>query len=102
MTLPCSKIEQGELGVINVATLSIIRRWHLRADVVEPGYPNRVPDADVKISRGHLVLTLPGKADPDRVKALMHRWYLDHARRVFMDVLDEFLPSFRIGSGVRL
>ncbi|MHB8354663.1 MAG: hypothetical protein ACYDCF_09570 [Burkholderiales bacterium] len=85
-----------------MATLSIIRRWYLRADVVEPGYPNRVPDADVKISRGHLVLTLPGKADPDRVKALMHRWYLDHARRVFMDVLDEFLPSFRIGSGVRL
>ena len=51
--------------------------------------------ASVKMNRGHLVLTLPGKADPDRVKALLHRWYLDHARQIFMDVLDEFLPHFK-------
>ena len=51
--------------------------------------------APVKMNRGHLVLTLPGKAKPDRVKALLHRWYLDHARKVFMDVLDELVPSFR-------
>ena len=51
--------------------------------------------AAVKMNRGHLVLTLPGKADPDRVKALLHRWYLDHARQVFTDVLDEWLPCFK-------
>ena len=50
--------------------------------------------ASVKMNRGHLVLTLPGKADPDRVKALLHHWYLDHARQVFIDVLGEFLPRF--------
>jgi hypothetical protein len=51
--------------------------------------------ASVKMNRGHLVLTLPGKADPDRVKALLHRWYLDHARQVFIAVLDEFLPRLK-------
>ncbi|MDP1646219.1 MAG: SprT family zinc-dependent metalloprotease [Thiobacillus sp.] len=51
--------------------------------------------ASVKMNRGHLVMTLPGKADPDRVKALLHRWYLDHARKVFIDVLDEWLPRFK-------
>jgi hypothetical protein len=47
------------------------------------------------MSRGHLVLTMPGKADSDRVKALLHRWYLDHARKIFMDVLDELVPRFK-------
>lgn len=51
--------------------------------------------APVKMSRGHLVLTMPGKADSDRVKALLHRWYLDHARKIFMDVLDELVPRFK-------
>lgn len=51
--------------------------------------------ASVKMNRGHLVLTLPGKADPDRVKALLHRWYLDHAREVFTSVLDELLTRFK-------
>ena len=49
----------------------------------------------VKMSRGHLVMTIPGKSDPDRVKTLLHRWYLDHARQVFIDVLDEWLPHFK-------
>lgn len=51
--------------------------------------------APVKMSRGHLVLTMPGKADSDRVKALLHRWYLDHARKTYMDVLDELVPRFK-------
>jgi len=51
--------------------------------------------ASVKMNRGHLVLILPGQADPDRVKALLRRWYLDHARQVFCAVLDEFLPRFK-------
>jgi len=49
----------------------------------------------VKMSRGHLVLTMPGKFDQNRVKALLHCWYLDHARQVFIDVLDEWLPRFK-------
>ena len=33
------------------------------------------------MSRGQLVVTMPGKSDPERAKALLHRWYLDHARQ---------------------
>jgi len=51
--------------------------------------------ATVKMSRGHLVLTMPGKADPERVRVLLHRWYLDHARLVFTEVLDEWLPRIK-------
>ena len=51
--------------------------------------------ASVKLNRGHLLLNLPGKADPERVKALLHRWYLDHARQVFSTVLDQWFPRFK-------
>lgn len=63
------------------------RQYRLKVVTGEP--------ASVKMNRGHLVLTLPGKADHDRVKALLHRWYLDHARQIFIAVLDEFLPRFK-------
>lgn len=51
--------------------------------------------ASVRMSRGHLLLTMPGKADPEWVQALLHRWYLDHARQVFGTVLDEWLPRLK-------
>jgi len=51
--------------------------------------------ASVKMNRGHLALTLEGKAAPDRVNALLHRWYRDHARQVFIEVLDELLSRFK-------
>lgn len=51
--------------------------------------------ASVRMNRGHLLLTTPGKADPERVKALLHRWYLDHARPMFIEVLDEWLPRIK-------
>ncbi len=51
--------------------------------------------ASVKMNRGYLVVTLPGKPAPDEVKALLHRWYLDHARQVYIDVLDEWTPRFK-------
>ncbi len=51
--------------------------------------------ASVKMSRGQLVVTMPGKADPERVRAMLHRWYLDHARQVFGEVLDQYLPLFK-------
>jgi predicted metal-dependent hydrolase len=34
-------------------------------------------------------------ADPERVKALLHRWYLDRARAVFSEVLDTSLLHFK-------
>lgn len=51
--------------------------------------------AGVKLARGQLVVSLPGDADPDRVKVLLHRWYLDRARAVFGEVLDATLPRFK-------
>lgn len=53
----------------------------------------------VKLTRGQLLVDLPGEPDPesrsDRVKALLHRWYLDRAKRVFSDVLNASLVNFR-------
>lgn len=63
------------------------RQYRLKVVAGEP--------ASVKMNRGNLVLILSDKADPDRVRALLHRWYLDHARQIFIDVLDEFLPRFK-------
>lgn len=52
--------------------------------------------ASVKLSRGQLAVTLPsGRAEPERVKAMLHRWYLDHARDVFGAVLDQYQPLFK-------
>lgn len=51
--------------------------------------------ASVQLARGQLLVSLPGDADPDRVKALLHRWYLDRARAVFSEVLDASLPRFK-------
>lgn len=72
------------------------RQYRLKVDVTE-GNPcfGTGETASVKMSRGHLVMTMPGTSDPDRVKTLLHRWYLDHARQVFVDVLDEWLPHFK-------
>jgi len=51
--------------------------------------------ASVKMTRGHFVLTMPSTPEPERVKAMLSRWYLDHARQVFMDVVNEWLPRFK-------
>ena len=71
------------------------RQYRLKVDVTEGNPRGTGETASVKMSRGHLVMTMPNKADPDRVKALLHRWYLDHARQVFIAVLDEWLPRFK-------
>ncbi|MBL8466315.1 M48 family metallopeptidase [Methyloversatilis discipulorum] len=56
--------------------------------------------ASVKLSRGHLLVGLPGEPDPaldrERTKALLHHWYLDRARKVFGEVLKANLPHFRL------
>lgn len=46
----------------------------------------------VKMTRGQLIVTLAGGSDPERVKTLLHRWYLNHARLVFGEVLGACLP----------
>lgn len=51
--------------------------------------------SDVKLTRGQLLVSLPGESAPDRVKVLLHRWYLDRARAVFSDVLDASLRHFK-------
>lgn len=49
----------------------------------------------VKLTRGRLLVSLPDNPDPERVKALLHRWYLDRARVVFADVLEASLRRFK-------
>jgi hypothetical protein len=44
------------------------------------------------------LVSLPGEPDPVRVKAVLHRWYLDRARTVFSDVLDGSLRHFKVPS----
>ncbi len=51
--------------------------------------------ASVRMTRGQLSVTMPGIPDPERVKAMLHRWYLDHARQVFSEVLDQCLSKFK-------
>ncbi len=51
--------------------------------------------ASVTLSRGQLLVSLPGDPDPDRVRALLKRWYLDRARTVFGEVLDASLRRFK-------
>ena len=51
--------------------------------------------ASVKITRGQLLVTLPGAPEPVRVMALLHRWYLDRARAVFTEVLAASLEHFK-------
>lgn len=51
--------------------------------------------ASVKLTRGQLLVSLPGEREPERVKTLLHRWYLDRARAVFTEVLDASLIHFK-------
>lgn len=51
--------------------------------------------AAVKLARGQLLVSLPGEPDPERVKALLHRWNLDRARAIFSEVLAASLFHFK-------
>ncbi len=63
------------------------RQYRLKVVVGEP--------ASVRMHRGRLIVTVPDRVGSDRVKAMLHRWYLDHARQVFRDVLDQCLARFK-------
>lgn len=58
--------------------------------------------AAVKLAQGQLIVSLPGEPEPERVKALLHRWYLDRARPVFGAVLQTSLVRFKGASEPRL
>lgn len=48
----------------------------------------------ITMTRHQLEVELPGKPNSERVKATLHRWYLDRARQVFDEVLEECLIRF--------
>ncbi|MBI2802475.1 MAG: M48 family metallopeptidase [Gammaproteobacteria bacterium] len=51
--------------------------------------------ASVKLERNRLLVNVPNVSARGRVKTLLHRWYLDRARVVFSEVLNERLLQFR-------
>ncbi|MDP2824763.1 MAG: SprT family zinc-dependent metalloprotease [Sulfuritalea sp.] len=52
--------------------------------------------ASVRMNRGQIAVTVPaGRADPERVKAMLHQWYLDHAKDVFGKIMDQYLSLFK-------
>lgn len=60
-------------------------------------YRLKVQEADVngvKLTRGQLIVDVSGEASPERVKVLLHRWYLNRARAVFGEVLDVSMGNF--------
>jgi len=70
------------------------RQYRLKVAAGEPG--------SVRMSRGQLMVTMPEGGGPDRVRMMLHRWYLDHARQVFGEVLDQCLPRFKCKQRPRL
>lgn len=58
--------------------------------------------AGVRLTRGRLLVTLPGEPEAERVRAVLHRWYLDRARAVFSEVLAASLPHFKVATPPRL
>ena len=59
-------------------------------------------EATVGISRGQIVVTLPGAPDAERIKALLQRWYLARARLVLAEVLDSCLLNFKEKAAPRM
>ncbi|QDH71625.1 M48 family metallopeptidase [Lysobacter alkalisoli] len=62
--------------------------------------PNNTPG--VKLARGQLLVGVAGEPEPQRVKAMLHHWYLDRARAVFGEVLDGSLRHFKDAPAPRL
>ena len=51
--------------------------------------------SNVRIERGQLSISLPTPASPERVRAVLQRWYQDRARLHFGEAFDEILPRFQ-------
>ncbi|MGK2941706.1 MAG: M48 family metallopeptidase [Immundisolibacter sp.] len=58
--------------------------------------------ASVKLTRGQLLVTLPGEPEREHVKALLNRWYLDRARAVLAEVVDTSLLRLKGSDHPRL
>lgn len=69
------------------AHLYLGRQYRLKVGVGET--------ASICMTRGQLLVTVPGNADPDRVRAMLQRWYLERARKTFGEVLEQCLPRFK-------
>ncbi|MFZ5655809.1 MAG: M48 family metallopeptidase [Pseudomonadota bacterium] len=50
--------------------------------------------AAVKLTRGQFLVTLPEARDPEQVRWILERWYLDRARTLFAEVLIDKLSLF--------
>jgi predicted metal-dependent hydrolase len=48
----------------------------------------------VKVTSGHLLVSLPESSDPQRVKAVLHRWYRHRASVLFAEALAASLHRF--------
>lgn len=48
----------------------------------------------VKLTRGHLLVSLPEPCSPERCKQVLRRWYRDRAKVVFREALDASLDHF--------
>lgn len=51
--------------------------------------------ASVKLLGGHLLVEVPEEPTPERVKAILHHWYLERARVIFGEILDASLIPFK-------
>lgn len=56
----------------------------------------RAAASSVKLKSGELVVALPVPNDREHVRQLLAAWYLDHARRVFNERLNDALPLFKM------
>lgn len=66
------------------------KQYRLRVKSCEP----LAEGNSVKLTRGELVVSGPGKLEPAKVKSLLHAWYLLHARKVFEAVLASMFRHF--------
>jgi predicted metal-dependent hydrolase len=49
----------------------------------------------VTLTRGRLLVRVPGAPNPARVRAILDAWYAEQARRVFGQVLEDALQRFK-------
>lgn len=51
-------------------------------------------NANVKLTRGQLLVAMPGSKDPDHVREILRQWYLENGRRIFTGVLQKCFRRF--------
>lgn len=56
----------------------------------------------VALAAGRLIVTVPGTPQPERVRTILRRWYLDRANEVFGATIDRCLPRVRGADRPRL